>query len=448
MDTKKTAQAYTLVEVLVYAAIIVVVLIFVVTAVVQLTKPLLKLQNTRHVNEAGEYTMDRIVRELRRGTQITAIQNNQSVTFKVRRTFGEQVKHDNPVAHWDFEDTSGSTLNDKIGNNSGAIYGDPIAETGVVGNGRHFSSALEQYVDIGSELSNSLTSPTGAVEAIVSAHQTGQTPNLGYSLFSAYDKNSTGNNVFNIFGVGYQPRTVSTEDHPAFGWAKSTNNYVVDGSTVVKLGGGSHTFAGHPSDNDPTATKYDRFYHVVWERAQGSGSNYVYNMYINGVKVSIWGVPYLSELTNADLLTSYWFNSIGNWNLGYIIGAGKVYGLDANYVFDGIIDEIAVYDAPKSEGVWKSHYDAAWGVDNVANDKDVILQYNAATQQLQLTDDGAASTISNTKISISNFVLEPITLNGNRVGVRIGFTATAGAGDTAVSQQFQTSVMMRNPNYE
>ena len=53
----------------------------------------------------------------------------------------------NLVAHWEFEEDSGTTIYDSAGHNNGTIYGNPIRETGRLGKGLHLDG-FDDYVEV------------------------------------------------------------------------------------------------------------------------------------------------------------------------------------------------------------------------------------------------------------------------------------------------------------
>ena len=439
-------RGYTLIEMLVYVGIMVVTLIFVVTAIVQLTKPLAKLQNTRRVNEVGEYTMDRIVRELRRGVTATAPTATQ-ISYTVPRTFSEAVKKDGAVAHWDFEQSKG-TLVDSINGVFARSKSNPSTslptqiDNTIVGHAYVLSGQNYFLIDstiqsIFSQISN------GAVEAIVK-------PEIGgcglQSILGTGNIADAANG--SVVGIGLSGAGVGSCTIYAFGLTVG-NAFVFQNFVTTNPSKSGLTF-GTPDWTTNASLPIEEFVHLVWEKV--SSPVVRYNLYLNGNQVNsfIGG----TDVTNATFTTIFWLDSFANWTKQFSIGAADpADGATNTNLFKGSIDELSVYkyqssDVAKGDEFWKNHYDAAWGNANVNNDKAMTITYDSAAQRIQFIDDGVTSYLSGERVVIDAFTFTNIAKDGNTIGVRLSFTATAGSGDTQVSKQFQTAVMLRNPSYE
>ncbi len=393
---------------MVYIAIVVIVIVFVTLSMVQMTKPIVHLSNTQRVNEVGEYVMDRIVRELRRGVVIDSFSaGNTAITYKIPLTFAERVKKDGAVAHWNFEETTGSTLVDKIGSVHGTIYNDPEqGSTAVVGNGYVFdggSDGSKDYVQLPNNVFNAHNQ--GAVEVIAKL-------------------DSTATNINSIFafalGSGPQPTIL----HTTF---KSINGNMRPAmyKTAEVIGNNSDYLL-------------DTFYHIVYDYVSPNTNK----IYVNGVEVPL----------TLNATTGGWFNAASNNGSQYYGIGVKVTGTTPGSLYEafkGTVDELALYSTftgSHDAAFWKNHYDAAWGIDNENNVKQMSISYDTNSNRVKFIDDGSESYLSNEKVKISALTLTPIVRDSTNIGAQIVISVVAGEGTPAeVSKTFQTAVMLRNP---
>ncbi|MEK7660322.1 MAG: LamG-like jellyroll fold domain-containing protein [Patescibacteria group bacterium] len=398
-------SSFTLVEVLIYMGILVIITIFVVSGLIQLATAYAKARNLRHVNEIGAHTMERIVKEIRKATVINTA-SGATLSMQIPRTYAELVKYgsdgtNGAVAHWDFEETSGNTLVDKIGSNHGTVFfknGGMPPEKGVLaiaGNGYGMNSLDEQYIRFADNGFNSLT--TGAIEAIIKrevGNITKQTIFAGMQVDSGLDKMVH----------------VLTEDDGIGLWKAKIFKTI---SPIIA---------------DSNASN-DKFYHIVFQ-VDGTGTR----IFVNG------------EQVKSDVNTAF-FSTI-NENTQYFAGAKRIGSGSIIYdPLDGVFDELAIYNASHDLAFWKSHYDTAFG-NTFVTKTETIMQSGSGSITLQ-ENGGTAESLSAGKVTISNLAFTEIlgTVGGvpnTKMGVRIILTATAGTGDSQVTKTFMTSAMMRN----
>ncbi len=220
---------------------------------------------------------------------------------------------DGAVAHWSFDEVSG-TVEDIIGSRDGTVFNTPVRQQDTpLGSGYLFTAADIDAVDLPNATLNAHTQ--GALEFVVKPSST-SVASGAHIMFAQYD-NSTTNNLLNI-GLESGKVRLNVRGN------SSTNTLRMTGATTLVAGD---------------------FYHIVVQMDASSGAK----IYVNGVE----DLPY--TFTNGSASTTGWFNfsSSSASPAKYRIGAQAV----ISTAFDGVIDELSVYNAPKSAAVWLDHYE-------------------------------------------------------------------------------------------
>lgn len=391
---KYDTRSFTLVETLIYVGIVVLVLVFVVTGLLNLTDAYVKARNTRNVNEVGAQAMERIVREVRKATAIPT-PSASMLSLTVPMTYAELVKYgsngtDGATAHWDFSESSGSKLLDKVGASSGDISATTVArQDAIVGKGYLFDG--NDVVTLpATEFSNDTQ---GAIEAVYK-----------YSGTQYQTIFSTAKGVADMVAVKAWPQAGNT--HKIYLYRKSGYAY--------------------------TSANFDNAaYHHVVAQSTGAGNQAVY---VDGVLQTLNGSA------------TGWFNT--NGDAGYHVGANDLGGSTLSEYFSGVIDELAVYDETHDDTFWRNRYNAAFGLSSVL--KTVSFAMSGTTLTIQENSGLIADPISSGKVNITDLTFNAVTgtvggTPNKTLGARITMTLTSGAGDTAVTKTFTTAAMMRNP---
>lgn len=398
--TKPQTASYTLIEVLIYIAVLVLISIFVVTGLIRLTSAYAKSRNLRHVNEVGALALERIAKEVRKATAITS-PTGSTLTMELPMTYAELVKCGDPptcttgtgaVAHWDFEETSGTVLADKIGGISAteSDHWPTQGEPAVVGKGYLFNGS-NNYIKLPDNAFSTHTQ--GAIEIIY--------------------------------------KSSNTQFRALFATARSYTDMVA--AKIWSPSGGSHKLnlyrdAGYTATD---ATFSDAsFHHMVMQTTGGVNKT----IYVDGV-----------DVTPVSGTGSGWFNN--NGGVGYYIGANMPDGNNLEEFFSGVIDEVAIYNEPHAGPFWQDRYNAAFGIASVP--KTVTFTLTNGALKISENTGAVPDPISSGKANISSVTFEPVTgpVGGatKTLGVRITVTVSAGSGDTRAEKTFITSAMMRNP---
>lgn len=227
-------------------------------------------------------------------------------------SFVTEVTNDGAVSHWNFEEMSGSVL-DSIGSSTGTVLGTPdTQQDALVGKGYNFSP--NEGVDLSDDIFNGHLE--GAIEAIIKIDSTSG----HYGIFGQGDADSANNQLFLSINNG-RPFLHTRTDGTAIS---------ITGDTVLNT--------------------LD-YYHIVGEVSSTTGMH----LYVNGVE----DTPYVSG--GGPSSTIDWFATTtasvatAKYAIGYLNRS-----IPTLY-FDGVIDELAIYDASKSEEVWLNHYDSITG---------------------------------------------------------------------------------------
>lgn len=235
-------------------------------------------------------------------------------TYKANASFESEVIADGAVAHWNFEETSGNVI-DQIGAVDGALLGAPDRQqSAVMGNGYNFDAAATEGITLPDSAFDSHTE--GAIEAIVQVDSASTGPHI---IFAQGDSAATG---------GYQVLLYIENGRVTFHVRPDTGSpNKISGGTVLNPG---------------------QYYHIV---AQMSDTGM--QLFINGVE----DTPYTVE---GDQNINWWFSDNAALTTTNSYGIGYLNRGSPTGYFDGIIDEVALYDAPKAQSVWASHHSAAF----------------------------------------------------------------------------------------
>jgi len=234
------------------------------------------------------------------------------IAQRVGAGFGSDAATDGAVAHWNFEEASGDVI-DQIASADGVVQGSPIRQQAAhEGNGYSFSG-VSQGVNLPDGIFNSHTQ--GAIEAIVKIDSTSG----DHIIFGQGDSVATG---------GYQVILSIRDGRPRLHIRPNTGApVVISGNTLLST---------------------DQYYHIVAQVGPGGKQ-----LFVNGVE----DTPYT---TSGNQGVNSWFSTnaaqitTARYSIGYINRANPV-----GY-FDGTIDEVAVYDSPKAQSVWASHYSSVF----------------------------------------------------------------------------------------
>ncbi len=238
-------------------------------------------------------------------------------THVAEATFASTVAADGAVAHWNFEEASGNLL-DQIGSNNGTLVGTPtVGQTAQVGNSYHFIT--NQGIDLPDDTFDAQTE--GSIEAMIRVDSSPVTS----SIFSVGDSTSdTNNNIYFGTSVSHgQAQLIFVSKTP-------TESNKIYGTTYLTPG---------------------TWYHVAAQVSSTTGIK----LFVNGIEETyiIGGgatssTAWLSDVNNGAGLTHY--------SMGYIHRATSF------YFYKGNIDELAIYDAPKSASIWRNHYLTAFNL--------------------------------------------------------------------------------------
>jgi len=203
---------------------------------------------------------------------------------------GIQSSHADMVSHWSFNERSGSTAYDSDGINHGTIYGAQWT-TGLVGGALSFDGE-DDYVNCGNDASTAFSSGDSfTLEALVQYS--------GLSTFGA---------------IAARHDDSSATFNYAFGIANNKLVFVGDQAHV-----GSYWLR---SDIDLLENQW---YHVAGVYDRGSMA-----VYVNGLE---HGTALFTYGGSADLAADFVIGNTGHWP-----------GYDDNRYFDGLIDELMLYD--------------------------------------------------------------------------------------------------------
>lgn len=416
-------SGFTLVEAVIYGALLAILVVVVIGGLLRLGTAYAKIQNTRKVNAVGTFVLDRIVREARNvdanGLVAGIVDNGDtdSIAFDINASFAELVKADGAVAHWDFNEADGNAL-DNIGGNDGVVRN--IDQTrgvpAIVGFGYDFDSDNYDEVDFPNDAFSSHSE--GAVEII----------------FSTSLDNPAGN------GSGYLPLfTLSQEGSPE----------LVDQAVFIGVHNQEILVAKRREGfvfqevwlKGATAIEDGTYYHAVLETSNALNKT---ELYVNGIK----DTPYFFQggfIGPTHNNNSSWFDTfpdLHNFAAGsFIDPTSNGEGPEPERTsFDGIIDEIVIYDKPKSEAVWTSHYNVALGADttierSIHSENDSLFltttSPNGNIIQEQLTDD---------QVTVTAFNIIAVGTNLARISI----TLEVGNGDAKVEQTFVQVIGTRN----
>jgi len=339
-NTKKQNTGFTLIEAVIYGAILTIITVVVVGGLLRLGTAYAKIQNTRKINEVGAFALERVIREVRKVDEdgfdggITDGGNKDTIEFSVEASFADVVKADGAIAHWDFNDVGGGVA-DNLGPNDGEVRN--INQTrrvpAFVDFGYQFTSDNHDEVNFPDDAFNDNTE--GAIEVIFSPDSPEGTGS-GYSpLFTLSQEGSAGLVNQAIFVGLNNKKILVAKRRSGFSWQELWFN----GATPI-VGG--------------------NYYHAVFETNNTINKT---ELYINGQK----DTPYLHigwPIGSPNNDNSSWFDSFPDL---HNYAAGSFVDPTSNgpapeperTSFNGVIDEIVIYDIPKSEAVWASHYDIA-----------------------------------------------------------------------------------------
>ena len=149
------------------------------------------------------------------------MQRQESLNFVVVSTFvllllcGPALASDvNLIAHWTFDEGTGTIAYDSVGTNDGTLFGDPIWTAGQIDGALSFDGSGD-YVSIGNTVTHNL--PNGTFAAWVNPLDMGRVcggRNFAYVIGAAYWPGELG---FRVSGDGGGLATVqNTTSHPGF----------------------------------------------------------------------------------------------------------------------------------------------------------------------------------------------------------------------------------------
>jgi hypothetical protein len=220
-----------------------------------------------------------------------------------------------PIAYWDLNEASGTTINDKSGNNLTGTFGigtsAPSWSSGKYGGGVDFSSTTKFIkIPLGSSTGNFNTNYSGR--------------SFSYSLWFK-SKNVSGTN-----------QNLITNNEPC-------NN---PGNFIIYLSGGNLSFAYYSSGasaqvtqtfTPSTVLQNNQWYHLTWTKTFGQ----------LGVKAYLNGIP---QTVSGDS-TNLGYGNLANLILGAWNGTGSTCtnGVDesppvANMSLNGSIDDVKIYN--------------------------------------------------------------------------------------------------------
>ena len=447
---QKNGAGFTLLEAVIYGALLTVITVVVVGGLLRLGTAYAKIQNTRKVNEVGSFALDRLSREMRRVTEdgftVTnpSPASNSSISFKVYGTFAELVEKDGAISHWDFEELSGETFFDRISGISAVLEDEnedgvpsvldqsQLGKTAIVGKGALFDGSDDYFVleEAKSEAAFNSNSE-GTVEAIVRFDTTDWSV-----IFSALNATETLNGGMLIkFGISALKTPMIFKIH-------FTNNSCFHAPNKIVGGTGN-------------------FYHLVFTQTDNEDPK----IYVNGEEAeleeyntNVPGCPSSAETTDT------WFNTINFWanlnenenlrHVWYWIGEVKEnFGLTH---FNGVMDELAIYSEAINAEEIKAHYEAAFGT-NTTEAVDVAREVQKTIQlseeRLQLLTTTKVSDLSSDKATVTAFSVCVIGDSSGTIcdgegvtdkrSVRIELTVSAGEGATAVEKTFVQTITAR-----
>lgn len=406
-------RGLSIVEFLIYIAVLVVVVTVVTASFIGLGRAYAKAKAIRAVNQVGVHVMDRIAREVRQSTSMSASSVGGVTTITLNgipTTYAEAVRKDGAMSHWDFEEKDGDLI-DRVGNIDGTvIHINGRNEQAVVGKGYHFDPQVynDGRIDLGEGQYDHLTE--GAIEMIIQPHDIGQTLNAVFALIDP--SRAQGDRVWGVGSMG----NIDPTQFGAMGY-ESVGDYI-GYSPANGLGALSSTKYYPRGD----------FYHVVVEATHDIGSK----VYVNGNLVG-------------SASQDHWFDSstMAGWRKSYQIGNAPYEGSYVSFGFDGIIDELAIYPEPKSESVWAEHYRTAFPTVN-GGGATVAKILTISGNKIKLQDgDGSEIPLASDAITeITDVTATALGTDGS-AGLRLQFTVKAGSGSAASSATFQTIIAPR-----
>lgn len=444
-------KGFSLVETVIYAALLVVVTVLVVSGLMQLSTAYAKVKNERKINEAATIALDRAVREFRRATSTPAYFLNEGGDFDEASTtmfgtFTEQVRRDGAVSHWDFEETSGGTLKDVIGSKDAVL--------------------ATQHYFLGATVPTSFDSAQLAQEAIVGK---------GVLFDGVDDYFLVPADAFNTHSEGTIEVIADTTDT---GWgaifsANQATATLGEGGMFLKVGTSAskkpmhfkNTFSQQYCANDAnTDLTQVGFAQLAISQTANSVPIFVLNgdqRVLTSFGSLIPGCPVVNPSPAAAWFSTIAFFSANNPNpalrhVWYWIGKAKEPNLDP-VAYKGIIDELVIYGAPLAAAKLKAHHEAAFGITpSVSVDHEVTksLQVeNGALVLKMMLADGSNTTAYRQKLTSDGVTVTAFNVTGvgaivsggktKYKGIHIELTLQSGVGKTLSTETFYATVTPR-----
>lgn len=229
-------------------------------------------------------------------------------------SFQSEALTDGAVSHWSFEESMGDLI-DQIGTVNGEVLGTSQRQVSAhQGNGYSFSGSSSQGVSLPDNIFNSHSE--GAIEAIVKIDSTSG----DYIIFSQGDSTTSG---------GYQI-ALSIRDGRARLHVRPTTAYPISitGNTVLDT---------------------NQYYHIVAQVG------------ISGMQLFVNGSEDTPYTTSGDRSINSWFYENSQSTVDTLYGIGYLNRGSPTGHFNGVIDELAIYDEPKTQTVWARHYSEIFG---------------------------------------------------------------------------------------
>lgn len=430
--SRKLVSGFTLIEAVIYGAILAMVMVIVVGGLLRLGTAYVKIQNTRKVNEAGSFVLDRFSREMRRVTEdgFTVDEDADSITFETYGTFAELVRKDGAVSHWDFEETSGTTLVDRIGENDGVFqnFNANANEVAEVGRGIIFDG-IDDYIEI-----TTSSDPNEIPNDVFNAHSEG-------AIEAIFRTNGVGAadypDIFSLLGTDIYGRksivklSLNVEERPVvFAIDDGVNNPAFWTWELAHAGNSLGT---------------TNFTHVVLQTSESENETV---MYINGSKQSLETIG-LPTSESPSSFSNWFFNKWKYAGTNYWIGNIDVEEIDTN--FSGVLDELVIYDRPLSADKIAAHYSEAFGTstedEDIEEEKKITRSIEVQNGSLVLVSDSdGQQSITETFIGVNSEVVidtfEVYEINDGEA-VRIQIAVRAGSGEAAVERTFTQTISRR-----